>query len=147
MAKQYKNDIFEVLKQIDNRNYQYYDTLSEEQQKEIQPYTLCRWMSAIAGNEYNHMALTIDINNNVNKHFWELSKYKDLQWKLLCSCGNKKFNRHQWIPQNKPKQDKNYSLLRKFYSNLNDDEFNLKFKSITTTDVKEVQKFLGMIDK
>ena len=147
MPKQYKNDIFEVLKQIDNKNYQYYDTLSEEQQKEIQPYTLCRWMSTIAGQEEIHELLTLNINENVNKNYWELSKYKDLQYKLLCTCGVKKFVRHQWIPQSKSKLDKTYNIVRNFYKNLSDDEFNLKYKNMSNEEIKDIQKFLGLLDK
>ena len=37
MAKQYKNNIFDVLKEIENKNYRYYESLSEDLQKEIQP--------------------------------------------------------------------------------------------------------------
>ena len=147
MAKQYKNDIFEVLKQIDNKNYQYYESLSVEQQKEIQPYTLLRWLSSLAGNEQDHIKYTLETNEKVNKRFWELSKYKDLQWKLLCSCGSKKFIRHQWIPMSKTNKDKNYNMLRKFYSNLNDDEFEMKYREMTSNDIKDVQKFLGILDK
>lgn len=147
MAKQYKNDIFEVLKQIDNKNYQFYESLSTEQQKEIQPYTLLRWLSALAGNEQEHINYTIKTNNNVNKRFWELSKYKDLQFKLLCTCGSKKFIRHQWIPQTKSTKDKNYNMLRKFYSNLNDTEFKMKLNEITSDNIKDIQKFLGLLDK
>ena len=86
MAKEYKNDIFEVIKQIDRKNYNYYDSLTDEQKKEIQPYTLMRWMSTVS-DEQSHQKYNITINNNVNKYFWELSKYKDLQFKLLCTSG------------------------------------------------------------
>ena len=69
MAKEYKNNIFDVLKHIDNKEYGYYNSLNEESQKEIQPYTLTRWMSAVAGNEEKHIQYTLDINNFVNMHF------------------------------------------------------------------------------
>lgn len=35
MAKEYKNDIFEVIKQIDRKNYNYYDSLTDEQKKKF----------------------------------------------------------------------------------------------------------------
>ncbi len=147
MAKTYKNDIFDVLKNIDNKNYQYFESLSSEQQKEIQPYTLCRWMSAIYGQEKQHIQLTKLVNNNVNTHYWELSKYKDLQFKLLCTCGLNKSFKHQWIAQSKNKNDKNYNLIRNFYKNLSDDEFDLKYQSMTSDEIKNIQKFLGLLDK
>ena len=147
MAKQYKNDIFEVLKHLDNKDYGYYESLSEEQQKEIQPYTLARWMSAIYGNESSHQSLNKRVNERVNKRFWELSKYKDLQWKLLCTVGNKTTYKHQWIPTTKSNTDKATMLLRNFYSHLNDEEFQLKLKTLEKRDITEIKHYLGEDDK
>ena len=48
MVKEYKNNIFDVIKHIDDKDYSYYNSLNEESKKEIQPYTLTRWMSAVA---------------------------------------------------------------------------------------------------
>ena len=145
MAKQYKNDIFEVIKQIDNKNYQYYDSLSSEQQKEIQPYVLMRWISVV-GDENKHMKYTQDINENVNMYFWELSKYKDLQWKLLCCCGTRSWNKHIWIPNSKNDTNKEYDIIRKFYSNLTTDEFNIKYEKMTKDEKNDILKFLGLKD-
>ena len=147
MAKQYKNDIFEVLKHLDNKDYGYYESLSEEQQKEIQPYTLARWMSAIYGNESSHQSLNDRVNERINKRFWELSKYKDLQWKLLCTVGNKTPYKHQWLQTTKSNTDKATMLLRNFYSHLNDEEFQLKLKTLEKRDITEIKHYLGEDDK
>lgn len=147
MAKQYKNDIFEVIKQLDNKNYQYFDTLTDEQKKEIQPYTLMRWLSTASGNESNHSIMTITVNEIVNNHFWELSKYKDLQWKLLCACGLKKWMRHQWIPMSKSSNDKQYTIIRQFYSNLNEQDFAIKYRTLTKDDIENIYRYMGLKDK
>lgn len=144
MTKQYKNNIFDILKEIENKNYRYYESLSEDLQKEIQPYTLCRWMSAMQGNNTQHEELTLKVNNNVNKNYWIMSKYKDLQWKLLCTCGLKKFVKHQWIPLNKEKDDKDYKIIRNFYSNLNDDEFKLKYENMSDNEKLIIKHTLGI---
>lgn len=147
MAKQYKNDIFEVIKQLDNKNYQYFDSLSDEQKKEIQPYTLLRWMSTASGNEENHALITMMTNEYVNNHFWELSKYKDLQWKLLCVCGLKKWSRHQWLPMSKSSNDKQYSIVREFYKHLNEQDFAIKYRSLTKDDIEKIYRYMGLKDK
>lgn len=146
MAKQYKNDIFEVIKQIDKKNYQYFDSLSLEQQKEIQPYVLMRWISVV-GDEDKHIKYTQDTNNNVNMYFWELSKYKDLQWKLLCTCGQSGFNRHQWIPMSKSNNDKDFKAIRGYFSHLNEQEFAIKYKSMNKDEIKKIKQFLGLEEK
>ena len=144
MAKEYKNNIFDVIKNIDNKNYQYYNSLDDEQKKDIQPYTLTRWMSAIAGNESKHEKFTKDINNFVNTHFWELSKYKDLQMLLLESCGQPGWNKHQWIPisKNTPK-DKSYETLRKEFKTMSDDDFQQCYNSLDEKDIKEFLKIIS----
>jgi len=147
VAKEYKNNIFEVLNHIDRKDYGYYDTLDEEKQKEIQPYTLTRWMSASYGSEAVHQSLTQRVNERVNKRFWELSKYKDLQWKLLCTAGGGSFVKHQWIPITKSSNDKTTTMLRKFYSHLNDDEFALKIKDLDKKELTDIKRYLGEEDR
>lgn len=147
MAKAYKNDIFEVIKQIDNKNYRYYDSLNDEQKKELQPYTLMRWMATASGNEELHKQMTLNVNNKVNVHFWELSKYKDLQYKLLCSCGLKKWMRHQWLPMSKSNNDKQYKIIREFYKNLNEQDFMIKYKSLSKNDIENILRCVGLKDK
>lgn len=142
MVKEYKNNIFDVIKHIDNKEYGYYNSLDEESQKEIQPYTLTRWMSTIAGNEEKHNQYTLDINNFVNMHFWELSKYKDLQMLLLTSCGQKGWNKHQWIPLSKLPSDKKYNAIRKEFEYLSDEEFKYTYDSMTPNEIKDFMKII-----
>jgi len=144
MAKEYKNNIFDVIKHLDNKEYGYYETLDEESQKEIQPYTLTRWMSAVAGNEQKHELYTKSVNEYVNKHFWELSKYKDLQMLLLTSCGQKGWNKHQWIPLSKLPTDKKYNAIRKEFEYLTDEEFKYTYDLMTPDEIKD---FMKMIDQ
>ena len=142
MAKEYKNDIFEVIKQIDRKNYNYYDSLTDEQKKEIQPYTLMRWMSTVS-DEQSHQKYNITINNNVNKYFWELSKYKDLQFKLLCTSGQSGFNRHQWIPISKTLNDKTLNSIKEYFQGLTSQEIQMKYQKMSKEEIKDIQNFLG----
>jgi hypothetical protein len=146
MAKVYKNDIFEVIKQIDNKNYDYYESLPKDKQDDIQPYTIMRWESSADRDDLNEV-LTKNVNERVNKHFWELSKYKDLQWKLLCTCGMKRWVKHNWIPMSKSSTDKAFKTVREFYSNLNDEDFDIKYKSLEKNDIQEIFENLGLKDK
>lgn len=142
MAKEYKNNIFDVIKHIDNQEYDYYKSLDEESQKEIQPYTLTRWMSAVAGNEQKHNQYTKDVNEYVNTHFWELSKYKDLQMLLLTTCGQKGWNKHQWIPLSKTPTDKKYNALKKEFKYLSDEEFKYTYDSMSPDELKGFLKIV-----
>lgn len=147
MVKSYKNDIFNVLKHLDDKDYGYYDTLTDEQKEEIQPYTLMRWMSATYNNEV-HEQLNKRVNERVNRRFWELSKYKDLQWKLLCASGMKTSVRHQWIPfYKRTESDRLKEQLRDLFPSLNDEDYTKVYQDFTKEDLKGFEQYIGNADK
>ena len=95
-------DLFEVLAALDRKDYDYYETLSTEQQKKIVPYMLIRWMSAIKGNEGLQRYYTMSVNEYANKHLFSeyIQKHPKLQWLMLCCSSpgvGKQF--HQYIPE------------------------------------------------
>ena len=75
-------------------------------------------------------------------HFWELSKYKDLQMLLLTSCGQKGWNKHQWIPLSKLPTDKKYNTIRKEFEYLSDEEFKYTYDSMTPDEIKDFMKVI-----
>ncbi len=94
-------DLFDVLAAIDRKDYDYYDRLSEEQQKKFAPFILVQWTSAIKGNAglSSYYLMNTDYTANrylLNEH---VSKHPKLQWLMLCAASpgmGKQF--HQWIP-------------------------------------------------
>ena len=144
MVKEYKNNIFSVLNKIDNKKYDYYQDLDENHQKEIQPYSLTRWISSIDNNDAYHELYTIEVNEFVNKNFWNLSKYKDLQWKLLCSCGQKKYMKHRWITSKKSTVDKMFEIVKSMYPNLSDEEINIKYNDLTADEKQEILEYMRL---
>lgn len=146
MAKEYKNNLFQVITHIDKKDYGYLQTLTEEQVKEIQPYVLMKWLSSAPMEEIDEY-YTLAVNETVNTNFWQLSKYKDLQWKLMCACGIGKFVKHQWISSVSAPKDKQKLLLRTFFQHLNNQEFEDKFMSLTDTEKTEILQHLGAMDK
>lgn len=145
MAKEYKNNIFSVLNKIDNKKYNYYEELSEDNKKEIQPYTLLRWASCVDNkDEINHELYTLEMNEYVNKNFWVLSKHKNLQWKLLCSGGQNKFMKHKWIAPKKETVDKMMNIVRQFYPNLSDEEINIKYNNMTEDEKQSILEYIGL---
>lgn len=71
-------NIFEVLKQADNGNYGWYDTLTEEQRKEFNPWLTQRWISSVKLNLVN------EITNPLIKNIPD-----ELAWRLFCAIGVK----------------------------------------------------------
>ena len=146
MAKEYKNNIIDVLKHIENKDYDYFDSLTEEQKKELQPYILMRWMATVK-EEQLHQYYTLAVNELVNINFWDLSKYKDLQFKLLCAVGQKEKVFHQWLASSKSSKDKDLNDLKPFFKNLNEQELKMKLARMTKEEKTDVRNFLGLNNK
>ena len=94
-------DIFKVLEAIDKKDYGWYDTLTEEQQKKFVPYVITHWMSAIKSNGMLGAYYTMSTDANANKHLFNerVQQHPKLQWLMLVAASpgmGKQF--HQWIP-------------------------------------------------
>lgn len=91
-AKERALDIFQLLGQIDAKNYGIWDTLTPEQQKEFSPLVTMRWMSSC-----NDPFQLIMLNEIVNPTVFNLPDHKEFLLKLLTVCSNGKNKRYGWV--------------------------------------------------
>jgi hypothetical protein len=94
-------DIFKVLEALDNKDYGFYDRLTEEQQKKFVPYVILHWMSSIKANGMLGAYYVMSTDANANKYMFNerVQQHPKLQWLMLCAASpgmGKQF--HQWIP-------------------------------------------------
>ena len=94
-------NLFDALTAMDKKDYGYYDSLSEEQQKKFVPYMMTHWMSAIKGSGDVQGYYLRSVDYHANKHLFNeyVQKHPKLQWYMLCASSpglGKQF--HQWIP-------------------------------------------------
>lgn len=107
----YNNNIFDILKRLGNKNVEYFETLSEEQLKELQPLVLMRWMSGtLSGGQI------VLLNNIVNPFVFSLPKHKMLLLYLLM-ISSFKGGRLQWKkpPKRQSKFPITVSALKQYY--------------------------------
>jgi hypothetical protein len=102
-------DLFDALAALDRKDYDYYDRLTEDQQRKFVPYMLVQWMSAIKGNEGLSRYYVMSTSEYANKYLFNelVQKHPKLQWQMLCAASpgvGKQF--HQWIPNIGPKVGK-----------------------------------------
>lgn len=142
-GKTYNNNIFSIITHLDKKNYNFFNSLTEVQYKELQPYILLRWMSALNGGNGEPY---INRANKINELVFKLSNHKNLALNLLCSCGGGNWAKHAWIALPKGiKVNKDIEVVKKFYG-YNDDEWEIKSQTLTKEDVNDVLKYLGLKD-
>lgn len=92
MSKERALDIFTLLGEIDQKNYELWGSLSAEQQKEFSPLVTMRWMAGVLDQRQ-----LVFLNEIANHFVFNLGEHKELLLKLLtiCSSGSKK--RYSWI--------------------------------------------------
>lgn len=119
----------DVLKSLDHKNFDFYENLSEIEKKDFQPYVLMRFMQT-GGNEYMADCVQLmAVNEIVNKNFWDISNEKELQVRLLYSCGLDQTIYHKWIPQKKDSLPECHTFIKDVYKErnmqLNSDEVHI----------------------
>lgn len=86
-----KLNIFDILGQLDDKNYDFYQIATSDVQKQIVPLVLMRWMTGTK-NEQQIMFL----NEFVNPVVFALYSHPILLWKLMCICSPGRRSRYQW---------------------------------------------------
>jgi hypothetical protein len=97
-----KLSIANEMAQLDRKNRNFYDELTDEEKKKFSNFLMIRYGSAVQGSAELQEFYLISTNERLNKHFFAINRHPKLQW--LCattiSPGMGSF-RHQWIASKK----------------------------------------------
>lgn len=144
-----KITLWEVQQKADERNFDYYEKLSIEEKKQVALYPLMRGFSIVDASPEIQEYYLIMTNNIANKGFWNLSKYPELQWKLISSCGIGFKQKHKWISAGKraSKTPNIDELLFKVNPKMNNEELEIVKSKLTKEYLIELTRNYGISDK
>jgi|688.fasta_scaffold197592_3 hypothetical protein len=133
-------DLFEALAAIDRKDYGYYDSLTEEQQRKFSPYMMVRWMSSIKGNTALQQYHVLSTNEFANTHLFSefVNKHPKLQWLMLCASGlgnGKQF--HQFLKPNKLDDNDLINFLSSIYPTTKISDLKILASIITTEELEQ----------
>ncbi len=91
-SKERNLDLFALLNGLSRNDYDYYQSLSDDEKKEVLPLIVMRWMSGTSDVRQVYF-----LNELVNQFVFPFYKHKDLLVRLLSICGSGRNTRYQWL--------------------------------------------------
>lgn len=143
-----KLDIKRELDAVDQKNYDFYDRLTDEEKKSFAPFILMRYISNSQGDRDIQEWFLERTNEFVNKHHWTLSKnHKSLLWKLCAGVGTGVKTYHQYLAVSRKKANKIEQLLMDTYPNAKLDDIKTLAATMTKQDMETFFDNLGFDEK
>lgn len=133
-------DIFQVLNQIDKKNFNQWNEWSEEQKKEFSPYMILRWM---AGTD--NPGQLIRLGEIACSTVFEFSSKKDLMLLILTTCSIDGPKRYKWLaPKGADKtQPGSIKLISEVYG-LSAKDAEKSLKLFSNDDIIQLAEHCGM---
>lgn len=109
----YKLDIFDVLRNINGNEFNFYAALDEQQQKAFVPVVVLKWMLGTANAKHLQR-----LNNRANRYVFPLHAHKELLYHLLCTVTTGKDVRYKYIKTataNKGSKPVSLGVIEEYY--------------------------------
>jgi|FreactcultuFSWF8_1027224.scaffolds.fasta_scaffold03363_4 hypothetical protein len=138
-------DLTRLLKAVDNKNYEFYDTLTPEELKEFSPLVLMRFISNMPPGDRDLQEWYLDrVNELVNKDHWKLSKnHKGLLWKLYASVGGGAPAYHEYLPAKRNEFNNFEKLIGELYPAMKFEEVKMLAAKMNDDDLEELFDQMG----
>lgn len=130
------------MRQLDLKNRDFYDELTDEERKKFSTYLMVRWSSSVQGSTELQEYYVQSCNHYLNKNFFNISKHPKLQWLMATAVSpGLGVHKHHWISPKKKESgnSKMRKALAELYPEAKDDELDLLCK---LTDEKKLKELL-----
>jgi hypothetical protein len=141
-----KLNIGNEMRQLDRKNKNFYNELTEEERKKFSLFLMLRWSSAVEGAQELQEYYVQSCNHYLNKHFFDIGRHPKLQW--LCATAVSPglgTPRHLWIAPKK--KEAGLSAKRKaliaIYPTYKDDEIDVLAAITTQKEIDAYHKAAG----
>lgn len=146
-----KLNIANEMLQFDKKNRNFYDELTEDEQKKFSPFLMIRWGADVQGSSELQAYYLMSTNERLNKNFFDIStkEHKKFQW-LLASTVSPGMGKqyHKWLAAKKKTSDnKAEKFFADLYPHLREDEIKLLAELNSKDDRKQLAKQHGWDDK
>jgi hypothetical protein len=142
-------DIKRELKAVDNKDYDFYSKLTDEERKSFSPFILMRYTASVQGDREVQEHFLEMTNECVNKNHWVLSKnHKELLWKLFAATGVGISAYHPYLAAGKKeKANKIEKLLCEIYPSRKMEDIKLMASMMSKKDNEDLFDKMGFDKK
>lgn len=145
-----KLDIKRELNAVDQKNYDFYANLTDEEKKAFSPYILMRYTASVQMPDRDIQEWYLEMTNEmVNKNHWDLSKnHKELLWKLFAATGTGVNCYHPYLAAGKKeKANKIEKLLVELYPAMKLSDIKMLASMMDKKDKEELFDKMGFDKK
>ena len=145
-----KLNIGNEMRQLDRKNRNFYQELTDEERKKFSTFLMIRWGSSVEGSPELQQFYLIATNERLNKHFFTLSKHPELQWLCATTVSTDMGTpRHTWIAPKKkePGASSIRKQLSELYPHMKDDDIAVLASMTTKKEIDEHYKLMGQEKK
>jgi hypothetical protein len=135
---QHKLDIFKTLKNINSKNANYWDELTDEEKKGFYPIVIIQWMSGT-----KDPAQIYFLNCFVNQYIFQFYKHPELLYHLMCVCSAGTKERPVWRKKKKSSKFPKSVLVIQRYFGYNKRHAEDALKCLSGNDIMEFAEELG----
>ena len=136
-----------VLKAIDQKNYNFYSSLTDQEKKEFNAFVMMRFISNSNGGQDIEEWFVEMTNECLNKNYWDISKHTDLTWKLCAAVGIGNTMFHQYLATKRAELDKFEKLLGEIYPAMKIDDIKMLAGMMDKKDREELFDNMGFDKK
>lgn len=137
-----KLPVKDILAAVDMGARSVWKELDIDQRKSISFWLMNRYVSSVAGKREKQELAVLKTNEYYNKNYMVVSSHQELQWQLLCLCGNTgKIEFHKWqgLKSNVTNVTGKFEkVLTKIYPERKADEIELLAKLLTEDEIKQL---------
>lgn len=150
--KDRKLDLFELIRNAESRNFDYFSTLSDAQKHEFSPWLAMRFMSS-APNDNGGLESLLLTDVVLNEHFTIMSRDKEFFYRLMCVAGGGTIKRHSMIKP--PKGKMKPQIINDLFAELIDEPMTateidtyMEINGLEMRDLADIAEDLGWdVDK
>ena len=145
-----KLDIKRELTAVDQKNYDFYTNLTDDERKAFSPYILMRYTASVQMPDRDIQEWYLEMTNEmVNKNHWDLSKnHKGLLWKLFAATGAGVSCYHPYLAAGKKeKANKIEKLLVELYPAMKMSDIKMLASMMDKKDKEELFDKMGFDKK